>query len=274
MTKNKGARVVILGGGQAGAAAAFTLRQFGHEGEVILIGEEPSPPYQRPPLSKAYFKGEMAEAALYIKPVEAYEKENISLKTGVRAEVLNRETKTVTLSDGTGVSYDKLILALGSRPRYLPVDGADLEGVQVLRTLADVDALRPQAEAGKKLVVIGAGYIGLEAAAVARSLELDVTVLEAMDRVLARVTGPEISEFYQNHHRAQGADVRLGAMMAGFMGEGGKLTGVKLSDGEVIPADIALVGVGIIPNTEIAADSGIGLPGWNYHRQRRLYKRS
>ena len=249
--------VLIIGAGQAGGAACIALRQFGHEGPITLIGEEAAPPYQRPPLSKAYFKGEMAQERLFIKPLNYYEDNQISLKLGLQATSVDRTSKSVSLDNGEKASYDKLIFATGSRPRLLPVEGAELSGVQVLRTLADVDALRPLAQPGKKLIVVGAGYIGLEAAAVAQSLGLEVTVLEAMDRVLARVTSPIISEFYQNQHRARGVDVRLNARMKGFIGEGGKLTGVKMENGEVLSADIVLVGIGIIPNQELAAAAGI-----------------
>ncbi len=249
--------VVILGAGQAGGAAAALLRQYGHEGRITLIGDEPSPPYQRPPLSKAYFKGEMEEERLYLRPRAFYDDKDITLKLGVSAEAVDRDAQTVTLTSGETLSYDHLIFAQGSRARMLPVDGADLAGVQVLRTLEDVDALRPNAVEGKSLVVVGAGYIGLEAAAVAVKLGLKVTVLEALDRVLARVTSPVMSQFYQDQHAKNGVDIRLQARMSGFVGEAGKLTGVKMADDEIIPADIALVGIGILPNQELAMACGV-----------------
>ena len=257
MTSKDAADVVIIGAGQAGGTAASTLRMFGFEGPIMLVGEEADPPYQRPPLSKAYLKGEMDRERLYIKPAEYYAEHDIVLKLGEAAQAIDTDAKTVTLVSGGTISYGKLIIATGSRARMVPVLGADLEGVQVLRTLADVDLLKPRVEEGKSLVVIGAGYIGLEAAAAARQLGLEVTVLEAADRVLGRVTSPEISKFYQNEHAAQGVDVRLNARMSEFVGGDGKLTGVKMDDGSVIPADIALVGIGILPNQEIASDAGI-----------------
>jgi len=250
-------KIVILGAGQAAGTAVVTLRQMGHEGPITLVGDEAAPPYQRPPLSKAYFKGELPEARLYVKPAGFYDEKNVTLKLGQRAVSLDRTGKAVTLESGEVLPYDKLIIATGSRPRVIPVAGADLDGVMVLRTLEDVDKLQPLATRGKRLVVVGAGYIGLEAAAVASQLGLEVTVLEAMDRVLARVTSPVISEFYQEAHRSAGVDVRLNARMKGFVGEGGHLTGVEMEDGEVIPADIVLVGIGILPNQELAEEAGL-----------------
>lgn len=257
MERSNEQKIVILGAGQAAGTAVVTLRQMGHEGPITLVGDEPAPPYQRPPLSKAYFKGELPEARLYVKPEGFYGDQNVTMKLGQTAVSVDRAEKSVTLEGGEALPYDKLIIATGSRPRVIPVEGADLEGVMVLRTLADVDKLQPLATKGKRLVVVGAGYIGLEAAAVARQIGLEVTVLEAMDRVLARVTSPVISEFYQDVHRSEGVDVRLNARMKGFVGEGGQLCGVEMEDGEVIPADIVLVGIGILPNQELAAEAGL-----------------
>ncbi|MHC0052464.1 NAD(P)/FAD-dependent oxidoreductase [Actibacterium sp. D379-3] len=257
MERSTEQKIVILGAGQAAGTAVVTLRQMGHDGPITLVGDEPAPPYQRPPLSKAYFKGELPEARLYVKPAGFYDDQNVTLKLGQRAVSLDRTGKAVTLESGEVLPYDKLIIATGSRPRMIPVAGADLDGVMVLRTLEDVDKLQPLATRGKRLVVVGAGYIGLEAAAVARQLGLEVTVLEAMDRVLARVTSPVISEFYQDVHRSAGVDVRLNARMKGFVGEDGHLTGVEMEDGEVIPADIVLVGIGILPNQELAEEAGL-----------------
>lgn len=248
--------VLILGAGHAAGAVAIALRQFGHVGPITMVGEEPAPPYQRPPLSKAYFKGELGEERLYLKPKEFYAAQNIELKLNTRAVALDRAARQVRTDAGEMLGYDKLIIATGSRARALPLPGADLRNVLVLRTLEDVDRLRPLAVAGKRLVVVGAGYIGLEAAAVARALDLQVTVLEAADRVLARVTGPVVSEFFQDMHRTEGVDVRLGARMEGLVGTD-KVTGVQMVDGEVIPADIVLVGIGILPNEDIAAEAGI-----------------
>ena len=196
-------RVVIIGGGQAAAQACASLRLFGYEGAISLIGDEPALPYQRPPLSKAYMKGELAEERLYFKPAAWYESQNIDPILSIRVTKIDRAAQTVELEHGGSVSYDALIIATGSRPRPLPVEGADLDGVFDLRDLADVESIRPRMIAGQKLVIVGAGYIGLEAAAVARQLELDVTVLEMADRVLARVTSPIMSELFEAEALAQ-----------------------------------------------------------------------
>ncbi len=249
-------RVVIIGAGQAGGQAAYSLRLGGFEGAITIIGDEPQPPYQRPPLSKAYFKGELEADRLYLKPLEYYGEHGIELLTGVAAKRIDLDARTVELSSAASVGWDRLVIATGSRPRRLPVEGAELAGVLELRTLSDVDQLKAAAHADARLVVVGAGYIGLEAAAVASQLKMKVTVLEAMQQVLSRVAGPEIGQFYNRIHRSAGVDVRTGARLVGFEGAG-HVTGVKLEDGEVIPADLVLVGVGVLPNMELAADAGL-----------------
>ena len=250
-------RIVIVGGGQAAAQACASLRQFGFEGAITLIGEEAALPYQRPPLSKAYMKGELAEERLYFKPAAWYEDKNIDTVLSVRATKIDRDAQTVEMEHGGSVSYDALIISTGSRPRPLPVDGADLDGVFDLRDLADVERIRPRMIAGQKLVIVGAGYIGLEAAAVARQLDLDVTVLEMADRVLARVTSPIMSEFFDAEHTRQGAKIRTGAMLSALEGNDGKVTTAVLSDGTRLDADIVLAGIGILPNIELAEEAGI-----------------
>lgn len=250
-------RIVIVGGGQAAAQACASLRQFGYEGDITLIGEEPALPYQRPPLSKAYMKGELAEERLYFKPAAWYEDQSIDTVLSVRATRIDRNTQTVELEHGGSVPYDALIVATGSRPRALPVDGADLDGVFDLRDLADVERIRPRMVAGRKLVIVGAGYIGLEAAAVARQLDLDVTVLEMEDRVLARVTSPIMSAFFAEEHTRQGSEIRTGARMASLKGKDGAVTTAVLADGTELHADIVLVGIGILPNVELAEEAGI-----------------
>ena len=251
-------KIVIVGGGQAGAQAAISLRQWGYDGALTLIGEETALPYQRPPLSKAFLKGEMPEDRLYFKPANWYEDNGVEMMMGGAATGIDRSARTVRLAHGAGVDYDALILATGSRPRKLPAPGADLANVHELRTVADVDRLRPQMIDGRRIVIVGAGYIGLEAAAVARQMGLEVTVLEMAPRVLARVTSPLMSEFYETEHRAQGVDVRTGARLEAILGEGGAVSGVRLAGGEELPADLVLVGIGILPNAELAA--GAGLP--------------
>ncbi|MEO1643490.1 MAG: FAD-dependent oxidoreductase [Pseudomonadota bacterium] len=247
---------VIIGGGQAAAQACASLRQFGYEGKITLIGEEAALPYQRPPLSKAYMKGDLAEERLYFKPEAWYEDNNIDVILSVRAQKIDRAKQVVEIEHGGEVAYGALIIATGSRPRVLPIEGADLDGVFDLRNLADVERIRPRMMAGQRIVIVGAGYIGLEAAAVARQLELEVTVLEMADRVLARVTSPVMSEFYDREHRAQGVDVRLNSQISVIHGDG-KVEAAILADGTELPADIVLIGIGIVPNDELAAEAGI-----------------
>lgn len=249
-------RVVIIGAGQAGGQTAYSLRQGGFAGEITLVGDEPAPPYQRPPLSKAYLKGEMDAERLFLKPLDYYAEQKIDLVTGEAATAIDLDSKQVTLAGGRRLDWDKLVIATGARPRKLTLPGADLDNVTELRTLADVDRLKQLAVKGASMVVVGAGYIGLEAAAVGVQLGLKVTVLEAMPQVLARVAGPEIGAFYTRIHREAGTDMRLGARIEGFEGVGA-VSGVKLTDGEIIPADFVLVGVGVLPNIEIALEAGI-----------------
>lgn len=249
--------IVIIGGGQAAAQTCASLRLFGFEGGITLIGDEAALPYQRPPLSKAYMKGEFAEERLYFKPDAWYQDQNIDTVLSTRATKIERSAQTVSLEHGGSVAYDALIIATGSRPRALPVTGADLDGVFDLRDLADVERIRPRMIAGQKLVIVGAGYIGLEAAAVARQMGLDVTVLEMEDRVLARVTSPVMSAFFEAEHTRQGVAVRTGARLASLAGSDGKVTTATLSDGSELAADIVLVGIGILPNVELAEDAGI-----------------
>jgi 3-phenylpropionate/trans-cinnamate dioxygenase ferredoxin reductase subunit len=248
--------IVIVGGGQAAAQACASLRLFGYEGSITLVGEEAALPYQRPPLSKAYMKGEMAEERLYFKPETWYQDQNIDVILSMRATKIDRVKRIVEIEHGGELPYDAVIIATGSRPRALPVKGADLDGVFDLRDLSDVERIRPRMMAGQKLVVVGAGYIGLEAAAVARQMGLEVTVLEMADRVLARVTSPVMSAFFETEHRSQGVEIMTGARLASLKGEGGVAAAV-LADGTEIAADIVLVGIGILPNVELAEDAGI-----------------
>lgn len=250
------ARVVIVGAGQAGAQVAFSLRQWGYGGGIVLVGDEPSPPYERPPLSKDFLKGELAEDKLYFKTAAWYADNRIELRVGQRVAAVDRARGVVRLEDGAELAWHVLVLATGSVPRKLPVPGADLAGVFELRTIADTHALRPCLKPGARLVVVGAGYIGLEVAAVARTLGLEVTVLEAESRVLARVAGPVVSEFFEAEHRRHGVDLRCGAKLRAFEGEG-RLEAALLADGTRIPCDAAVVGVGITPCDGLARDCGI-----------------
>ncbi len=244
--------LLVIGGGQAAAQAIASARQWGFGGKIRLIGEETALPYQRPPLSKAYLKGEMDEERLYFKPAEWYAEQNVETRLGIRAEAIDRKARSVSLSDGSAVSYDALVLATGSRPRPLPLEGAKLEGVHELRDLRDVDGLKPVVTAGKAMVIVGAGYIGLEAAAVARQLGATVTVLEMADRVLARVTSPVMSEFYTKLHETNGVRIMTGATLTALHGEHGRINSVELADGTRLNADIVLIGIGILPNSELA----------------------
>ena len=249
--------IVIIGGGQAGAQVVQSLRQFGYEGDLVLVGDEAALPYQRPPLSKAYMKGELGEDRLYFKPAAWYEDNKVETLLSQRVEKIDRARRQVTLEHGGHLDYDALIIATGSRPRPLPVEGADLENVFDLRGLADVEHIQPKMIPGHRLVIVGAGYIGLEAAAVARQLGLEVTVLEMEQRALARVTSPVISSFYEALHMEHGVDVRCGARLARLKGEDGKLTHAVLASGEEIEADMVLAGIGIVPNVELAEDAGL-----------------
>ncbi|MES2033455.1 MAG: FAD-dependent oxidoreductase [Pseudomonadota bacterium] len=255
------AKVVILGAGHAGGSAAAFLRQYGHEGEIVLVGEEPIPPYQRPPLSKAWLKGEADADSLALKDTDWYAENGCDLKLGVRAVSLNRGARTVTLSTGETIGYDLLIIATGARARRLPIPGADLKGVLELRTAADAEVLKAALGQGKKLAVIGGGYVGLEAAASARALGAHAIILEREPRILARVACEALSSFFTDYHRAKGVDFELGVDIVAFEGEGGHIKRVRLADGRAVDCDAALVGIGAIPNDEIAKDAGLNCVG-------------
>ena len=250
------AHVVILGAGHAGGTAAALLRQYGHAGPITLVGEEPIPPYQRPPLSKAWLKGEADADSLALKPLEFYAEHAIDFRAGVRAVQLKRSEKTVLLSDGSTLSYDVLIIATGARAIALPLPGADLPGVMALRTAADAEQLKAAVGPGKTLAVVGGGYIGLEVAASGRALGAQVVVLEREERLLARVACNALSDFFRSYHEAHGVRFELGCSVVGFEGEG-HVSGVKLASGQVIACDAVVVGVGAAPNDEFAADAGL-----------------
>lgn len=246
--------ILIVGAGQAGLQAIATLRAEGFAGAITLIGEEPFAPYQRPPLSKAYLLGKMERPRLFLKP-DSFYAEACTFLTRTRAAALDPAAKTVRLADGRVLSYDKLLIATGTRARPLACPGANLPGVQTLRTIADVDKLRPEIVAGHKAVIIGGGYIGLEVAAVAAKHGLDVTVVEFLDRVLARSVSPRMSQFFADEHRAHGVKLVLGTAVEAFAGSD-KLEAV-IAGGQRYPADFALVGVGALPNLELAQDAGL-----------------
>jgi 3-phenylpropionate/trans-cinnamate dioxygenase ferredoxin reductase subunit len=249
--------IVIAGAGHAGGSAAAILRQLGWMGAITLVGEEPLPPYQRPPLSKAWLKGEATADSLALRPGKFYSDATIDLRLGIRAVEVDRTAKTVALSDGGTLTYDFLILALGARARRLPLPGVELDGVLELRSAADADRLKAALRPGAKLAVIGGGYIGLEAAASARALGAEVIIIERESRVLARVACPILSEFFQTFHRSQGVTIEVDAQVAALEGIGGRITGVRLGDGRVIPCDAALIGVGAVANDELAREAGL-----------------
>lgn len=248
--------VVIIGASHAAAEAISTLKKKGFEGQITLIGDEPYLPYQRPPLSKKYFNDEVTVEQLYIRGPATYESAGVVQKLGLRAEQIDREDKVVVLSSGEQINYDKLILATGTSPRRLPVEGSDSKRIKYLRSKDDVDDIKNQLSPGSKLLIVGAGYIGLEVAASAVKQGMKVTVLEAMDRVLQRVTSPLVSEFYQNMHAEEGVDIRLDTALLSFE-ESDDLGRVVLSDGETLEFDLAIIGIGVIPNTELAEAAGL-----------------
>ena len=242
------ADVVIVGTGHGGAQAAIALRQQGHEGTILMVGRDSEPPYERPPLSKEYLAGDKPFERIMIRPEKFWADKNIDLLLGKSVSEVDWMAHQVVLSDGTRIGYRKLIWAGGGDPRRLSCPGATLKGVHAVRDKRDVDAIMAELESGaKRFVVIGGGYIGLEAAAVLRKLDCDVTLLEALPRVLARVAGEELSRFVEAEHRAHGVDLRLDTAIESIEGDNGKVTGVKLSDGSVIPCDAVIVGIGIVP---------------------------
>ncbi len=249
--------IVVIGGGQAGAQAIISLRQLGFEGKITLICREKQLPYQRPPLSKAFLKGELAEERLYFRPSDFYEKQNVRVLTGVLAKKIDREVQAVELSNGETVAYTKLLLATGAPPRKLPFEHDNLTNVHYLRTLEDSENLSPALSAEGRVIVIGAGYIGLEVAAVACAAGREVTVLELADRVLARVASEPVSHFYQDLHRDAGVDLRLDTAVESFDIDDNKIKSVKLTDGTVLECATVLVGIGATPETKLAEEAGL-----------------
>ena len=252
-------RIVIVGAGHAGGTVAALLRQQGWTGPVTLVGEEPIAPYQRPPLSKAWLKGEADAAALALRPDGFYAEHAIDLRLGATAARLVRGAQggEVALADGEALAYDRLVLATGSRARRIALPGLELDGVLELRTAADADRLKAALRPGARLAIIGGGYIGLEAAASARALGAEATVIELQSRLLARVAHETLSLFVHDYHRARGVQFRLACGVAALEGEEGRVTGVRLDDGRLIACDAALVGVGAQPNQELAEAAGL-----------------
>lgn len=265
MTETASLTAIIVGAGHAAGELATSLRDNGWQGRILLIGEEPQLPYHRPPLSKAYLSGAATAESLLIKPRATYDKANVEIISGVRVDRIDRETSTVHLADGRTAQYDRLILATGGRPRPLPIpqiEQAECSGnFHYLRTLQDVDDIRRQFEPGMRLVIVGGGYIGLEVAAVAVKHGLKVTVLEALPRVLARVTAPELSAFYESRHRAAGVEIRTDTQVRDVQlaPSGDAVAALLCADGSSVPADLVVVGIGLLPNVELAVEAGLAV---------------
>lgn len=248
--------VVVIGAGQAGSSLVAKLRNSGFEGQVTLIGAEPVLPYQRPPLSKAYLLGDMTLDRLFLRPKSFYSEHAINLRLNTRVTKIDRTARTVALGDEM-MSYDHLVLTTGSAPRRLPASiGGTLEGVHVVRDLADVDMMAPQVAAGKRALIVGGGYIGLEAAAVAAKRGLQVTLIEMADRILQRVAAPETSDYFRALHQSHGVTIREGVGLDCLLGES-RVTGARLTDGTELAFDIVIVGVGITPATDLAETAGL-----------------
>lgn len=247
--------MVIVGAGQGAGQAAASFRQDGYEGNIIILGDEAFPPYQRPPLSKQYLSGELPLERVFVRPAKFYEERNIDLRTNTRVESINTAAKTVTTANGEAIAYEKLLLATGSRPRKLTIPGSDLPGIFYMRTIADVDAIAAAMKTAKKVVIVGGGYIGLEVASVAVTSGLDVTVLEMEQRILQRVTTPFMSDYYHQLHTSRGLKILTSTAVSGFSGTG-QVAQVLCGD-TAIDADLVIVGIGIIANTEIASAAGI-----------------
>jgi 3-phenylpropionate/trans-cinnamate dioxygenase ferredoxin reductase subunit len=248
--------IIVIGAGQAGSSCCAKLRNLGYEGNITLIGAENVPPYQRPPLSKAYLLGEMEKERLYLRPESFYADQNITLKLGHAVTAISPADKTVSLGDEV-LSYDNLVLTTGSDPRHLPASiGGTLGGVYVVRDLADVDAMAPEFVENRHVLIVGGGYIGLEAAAVASKLGVKVTLLEMADRILQRVAAPETSGFFRDLHKSKGVDIREGIGLDRLLGET-RVSSAKLTDGTILNVDFVIAGVGITPADNLAANAGI-----------------
>jgi len=247
---------IIIGASHAGAQLCVSLRQGGYEGKITVIGDEPDLPYHRPPLSKDFLSGDKEIDEILIRPAEVYATADVNMKLGVRVGAIDRDAKTVLTDDGEMISYDKLVLATGARVRHLPVPGESSEGVYYLRDTEDVRAIKDSVAEGKRAVIIGGGYIGLETAASLRKQSMEVTVLEAMPRILQRVTAPELSDFYRRIHSEEGVIIREG-VMASEIKQTGKILSVVTSSEQSFEADMVIIGIGVIPNVELAEMAGL-----------------
>lgn len=249
------AAMVIVGGGQAAGQNVASLRQAGYEGEIVLIGDESHPPYQRPPLSKQYLSGEHGVERVHLRPPTFYQDKNIDLKLGVTVTDIDTQSHQVKCSSGENIEYEKLLIATGSRPRILNAPGSELPGIFYLRTIDDVDRIREAMGSARSVCIVGGGYIGLEVASVAITSGLNVTVLEMEDRILQRVTTPDMSNFYHELHSAHGVNILTNTAVQGYSGDG-KVEQVLCGE-QRIEADLVIIGIGIIPNVELADAAGI-----------------
>ena len=249
-------KVVIAGAGHAAGQVVASLRQYGFDDEILLVGEEAWLPYQRPPLSKKFLAGKVPAQRLYFKPPDFYDSHRIGRCLDTRITAVDRESRNIMTAAGERIAYDTLVLATGSRARRIEVPGSDLDGLHYLRTIDDVARIRAGLDTARRVVIIGAGYIGLEVAAVARELGHSVTVIEMADRVMSRVVSPAVSRFYEAEHAAHGVKLELSTALEAFEGDT-KVAAIRLSGGRSIPADLVIAGVGIAPNTELAASAGL-----------------
>lgn len=248
--------ILIVGTGHGGAMTAAALRQRKYTGSIVLLGEEADPPYERPPLSKAYLSGERAFEDILLRPITFWSDRDITIRSGAKVVAVDAASHTVTLNDGQGLGYGQLVWAGGGHARGLTCPGADLSGVHSVRTRADIDAMMAGFDRVKQVVVIGGGYIGLEAAAVLRKLGKTVTVLEMQDRVLSRVVGPDLSHFFEAEHIRHGVDLRLNTAVSHIEGQDGLVSSVVLSNGTTLPAQRVIVGIGIVPSIQPVLDAG------------------
>ncbi|MFC9837870.1 NAD(P)/FAD-dependent oxidoreductase [Rhodococcus sp. NPDC127530] len=252
-------RVVIVGAGQAGFQTALSLREHKFEGPITIVGDENCLPYQRPPLSKAYLTGSAGPEVLPLRPESFYQRHGIDMRFGDPVTAIDRPHSRVVLGSGTHVDYGHLVLALGARPRRIPIPGADLAGVASLHTREDADLIRAMMSPHARIVVVGGGFIGMEVAAAAAAAGHQVTIIVAADRVMDRAVAPQISEYIAAAHTSRGTTVMLGMSVACIHGRDGKVTGVELVTGEVIPADLVVTGIGVLPTTDLAAEAGLAV---------------